>query len=308
MRRWLRRIGLAFLALILCVTFASFAYNVFSAPHTRPAMQLYAGPFVRLDGGLHAYRRWGTRGTPIILLGGFAESATAAWARVAPLLARNHVVYALDLPPFGYSERRGPYTLAGWADQVQAFQRALHLKRPLVVGHSLGAAVAAEVARRDPGAVSGLVLVDGDALRGGGGPAWIGRALIDPYFTSVYRIVLGSDWIIRKILKSAYGPVHPPLDHAEIARWTRPFLVSGTESALRAMAGHGIAGLPFSALQTIKVPSRVVFGAEDSAVPVSSGRRVAGALHAPIVVIPDAGHLALLTSPAAVAAGITGSH
>jgi pimeloyl-ACP methyl ester carboxylesterase len=306
LRRWLRRIGIAFVALIAAVTLASFAYNAVSGSRTQPATALYPGPFVRLDGSLHAYRRWGTRGTPVVLIGGFAE-ASWVWERVAPLLARDHVVYALDLPPFGYSERRGPYTLAAWADQVQAFQHAFHLQRPLLVGHSIGAAVVAEVARRDSASLRGIVLVDGDALRGGGGPTWIRRVLIDPYFTSLYRIVLHSDWIVRRILRQAYGTEHPPLDHAMIARWIRPFSVAGTEAALRSAAGHGIAGLQFSQIQEIRIPARVVFGANDDAVPVSSGRRVAAALHAPFVVIPAAGHLALLTAPAAVAAGITGA-
>jgi pimeloyl-ACP methyl ester carboxylesterase len=306
LRRWLRRIGIALLGLIVAVTLASFSYNAVSGSRTQPATALYPGPFVRLDGSLHAYRRWGTHGTPVVLIGGFAE-ASWVWGRVAPLLARDHIVYALDLPPFGYSERRGPYTLAAWADQVQAFQHAFNLRRPLLVGHSIGAAVVAEVARRDPASLRGIVLVDGDALRGGGGPTWIRRVLIDPYFTSLYRIVLHSDWIVRRILRQAYGPEHPPLDHALIARWIRPFSVSGTEGALHSAAGHGIAGLEFSQIQEIRIPARVVFGADDSAVPVSSGRRVAAALHAPFVVIPGAGHLALLTAPAAVAAGITGA-
>jgi pimeloyl-ACP methyl ester carboxylesterase len=306
LKRWLKRIGIAVLALWAAVTLASVVYNRVSVPHTRPATALYPGPFVRLDGALHAYRRWGTHGSPVILVGGFAEPSWV-WNGVAPRLARDHVVYAVDLPPFGYSERRGPYTLAGWADQVQAFQKAMRLKRPLLVGHSLGAAVVAEVARRDPASVRGIVLLDGDALKGGGGPTWIRKVLIDPYFTSLYRIVVGSDWAVRKILRMAYGPEHPPLTDALIARWTRPFSVSGTESALRSMAGHGIAGLPFSTLATIHVPARVVFGSKDSEVSVSSGRRVAGALHAPLVVIPGAGHLGLLTAPAAVAAAITGA-
>ena len=264
MKRWLKRIGIALLALVIGVTLASVLYNRVSSQPTKPATELYPGPFVRLDGSLHAYRRWGTHGTPVVLVGGFAE-ASWVWERVAPLLARDHVVYAVDLPPFGYSERKGPYTLASWADQVQAFQRALHLKRPLLVGHSIGAAVVSEVARRDPASLRGIVLLDGDALKGGGGPSWIRHVLIDPYFTSLYRMVLHSDWIVRRILRQAYGAVHPPLDHALIARWLRPFSVSGTEGALRSAAGHGIAGLQFSQIQTIRIPARVVFGANDSA-------------------------------------------
>ncbi len=306
MKRWLKRIGIALLALWASVTLASVIYNRVSVPKTRPATALYPGPFVKLDGSQHAYRRWGTHGSPIVLIGGFAE-ASWAWERVAPLLARDHVVYAVDLPPFGYSQRNGPYTLAAWADQVQAFQRALKLKRPLVVGHSLGAAVVAEVARRDPASVRGIVLLDGDALRGGGGPTFVRHLLVDPYFTSLYRLVLGSDWVVRKILRMAYGPEHPPLTQALVDRWTRPFSVSGTETALRSMAGNGIAGLPFAELATIHVPARVVFGSKDTQVPVSSGKRVAAALHAPFFLIPGAGHLGLLTAPAAVASAIAGA-
>jgi len=77
----------------------------------KPATELYGGPFVRADGTLLAYRTWGTQGSPVVLLGGAAESSWV-WHDVGPLLARaGHRVYALDLPPFGYSERRGPYTL-----------------------------------------------------------------------------------------------------------------------------------------------------------------------------------------------------
>ncbi len=306
MKRWLKRIGIALVALWAAVTLASVIYNRVAVPATRPATSLYPGPFIRLDGSLHAYRKWGTHGTPVVLIGGFAEPSWV-WERVAPRLARDHIVYALDLPPWGYSERRGPYTLAAWADQVQAFQRTLKLQRPLLVGHSLGAAVVAEVARRDPASVRGIVLLDGDALRGGGGPTWIRRVIVDPYFTSLYRLVVGSDWLIRKVLRMAYGPEHPPLTHALIAQWTRPFSVSGTESAVRSTAGHGIAGLPFAALATIHVPARVVFGSKDNQVPVSSGKRVAAALHAPFFLIPGAGHLGLLTAPDAVASAIAGT-
>ena len=54
MRRWLKRIGIVLVALILGVTLASFAYNLVSSQPTKPATALYPGPFVRLDGSLHA--------------------------------------------------------------------------------------------------------------------------------------------------------------------------------------------------------------------------------------------------------------
>jgi len=70
LKRWLKRIGIAIVALILAVTLASVAYNLVSSQPTEPATALYPGPFIRLDGSLHAYRRWGTRGTPVVMVGG----------------------------------------------------------------------------------------------------------------------------------------------------------------------------------------------------------------------------------------------
>ncbi len=128
------------LELFAVLTIASVVYNAATADGVKPATKLYAGPFVHVDGKLVAYRSWGTHGTPIILLGGFVVPSSV-WDGVGKRLARDHRVFALDLPPFGYTERRGPYTLRLWIDLVRAFERRLGLHHPVLVGHSLGAAV-----------------------------------------------------------------------------------------------------------------------------------------------------------------------
>ena len=72
-------------------------------------------------------------------------------------------VIALDLPPFGYSERIGRG--ADWPDLVLGVAETLAPQRPLVlIGHSMGAGVAAAAAARSDGRVSQLIFV-------GGGPS-----------------------------------------------------------------------------------------------------------------------------------------
>ena len=56
-----------------------------------------------------------------------------------------------------------------------------------------------------------------------------------------------------------------------------------------------------SDLARVRVPATVVFGQHDSSVPVASGRRVAAVLHAPITIVPGAGHLSHITHPQVVA-------
>ena len=70
------------------------------------------------------------------------------------------------------------------------------------------------------------------------------------------------------------------------------------------MLSNGIQGLGMNDLARVRVPATVVFGQHDGSVPVASGRRVAAVLHAPIPIVPGAGHLSHITHPQAVAAVI----
>jgi pimeloyl-ACP methyl ester carboxylesterase len=290
----------------VAVTACSEGLNLATSRKGVPATELSSGPFIRVDGVLTRYQRWGDRGSPIVLVHGFVES-TYAWSTVAPLMARSHVVYALDLRGFGYSQRLGPYTLAGYTDQLQAFIAALHIHKPLLVGHSLGAAVVAELALRQPKQVAGMVLADGDARAGGAGPGALRSLIVDPFATSIIRIIIRSDAVMREILKSAYGPAHPPLTEALVNTWRGPFRVSGSESALKQMAEHGVPGLTDAQLSQVKVPSILVWGAKDSNVPLSAGRAAAADLGgAPLTILPRAGHLSMLIDPVAFAKAVDG--
>ncbi|MGZ4383176.1 MAG: alpha/beta fold hydrolase [Gaiellaceae bacterium] len=298
-RRWLRWTARAILLLIALMTLFSFSYNLATDGAERPARTLYPGPYLHVDGRSIAYRSFGSRGTPIVLLGGFVE-ASWVWVPVGRLLARNHRVFALDLPPFGYSQRKGPYTLVAWARLVGDFVARLGLRRPLVVGHSLGAAVAVELGLERPRAIGGVVLLDGDALPIGG-PRWFARFLIDPFYTTLFRLLTRSGWVVRQALARAYGPHPPAVSSAQVKAWQRPFLVEGTASAFHAMLGQGIQGVPAARLGRLRVPRLVVWGEHDSVDPLSAGRQAARTLRTRIDVVRSAGHLSMLERPGAVA-------
>jgi pimeloyl-ACP methyl ester carboxylesterase len=303
-RRIAKRALIGFLALALGVTGCSGVYDAVTSPDTRPARELApSGRFVEVAGVLTHYERFGASGSPIVLVGGFLEPSDT-WDGVARRLARHHRVLAMDLAGFGYSERTGSYLLSDWQRQLDAFMRALGIDRALLVGHSLGAGVVAAQALAHPGRTSGIVLLDGDALAGGGGPGVLRDLIVDPYRTSVFRIVRGWDWALRAIIRRAYAPEAVHVSGAELERWRRPLQVDGTEGALARMVGNGIQGLQVADLARVRVPATVAFGQHDSSVPVSSGRRVADVLHAPLTIIPGAGHLSQITHPGAVAAVI----
>ena len=288
------------LALVVTSTLASFAYNLATNGRNKLPQQLYAGPFIRVDGTLLAYRRWGSTGTPIVLLGGAAEPSWV-WHEVGPLLARSHRVFALDIPPFGFSQRRGPYTLAHWVKLVDGFTRQLRLTRPLVVGHSLGAGLAVLYALDHPSATRGIVLLDGDAFPVGG-PGWVAHLLWPPWYTSLYRIATGSDWIVRRVLHDAWPRAN--VTHAVLAQFEAPFRVVGTDGAFKSMLENGIQGVTRTDLEHVRTRRIVVWGAEDSVDSVTAGRKTAAILRARFVRIPNVGHLSMLGNPPAVAVAI----
>jgi pimeloyl-ACP methyl ester carboxylesterase len=302
--RIVRGIVATVIALVVVLSAASFAYNAVTSDPNIPVRQLWQGKFVSADGVLTAYRQWGSKGTPIVLIGGFLEP-TFVWNRVGPkLAAAGHRVYALDLDGFGYSQRRGPSTLQEWSDQVQEFAKALNLRKPIVVGHSLGAAVAVEQARRR--VASRIVLLDGDALRGGGPPHLLSTLLVySPFFTTGFRVLTNWDWAVRRILKDAYGPHGPRIDGAEVKRWTDQLRAKDARVGLQRIAKHGIVGFTSAQLRRMKVTAVVVWGSDDNVDDLGLGRATARDLHAQFVEIPDAGHLSMLERPGLVASAIS---
>jgi pimeloyl-ACP methyl ester carboxylesterase len=283
MRRVLRVAGAVVAGLFVALTLAALAVDLSPVGAARPATKLYRGPFVRVGATLVAYRSWGRRGSPMVLLGGAAEPSWV-WHRVGPLLASGgHRVFALDLPPFGYTERNVPPTMAGWLSLLHGFEHRLGIMRPELVGHSLGAGIAVEESIERPGSVGRVVLLDGDALALGGHGGWAAHLLVYPWYDATFRLLTGWDWLVGRILRNAWGPGAPSFPHSTLVQFERPFRVTGTAGELRALVAHGIPGVRMS---------------DDS---VASGRRTAPALGVPLHLVQGAGHLSMLARPGEVA-------
>ncbi len=145
------------------------------------------------------------------------------------------------------------------------------------------------------------MLLDGDALSFGGSRGWLSDLLVYPYYTAVYRLATGSDWLVGSVLRNAWGANPPALSHPTLAEFERPFRVNGTDGALKQLASGGIPGLTLPELSRLRVPRAVVWGAEDSVDSLASGRATAAALHTHLVAIAGAGHVSMLARPRAVA-------
>jgi haloacetate dehalogenase len=104
-------------------------------------------------------------GPPVLLLHGFPETH-ACWHRVAPELARAHLVIAPDLRGYGGSEAPpgGPrgegYTKREMAAELAELMAGLGHERFAVVGHDRGARVAYRLALDHPDRVTRAALLN----------------------------------------------------------------------------------------------------------------------------------------------------
>ena len=112
------------------------------------------------SGGVFVQEKGPADGIPVVLFHG-----TAAWSELwrhtsDALAAAGFHVIALDLPPFGFSDRPGGYTRQDQAARINDVLDTLKAAPAIIVGHSFGAGAATELAMRYPDRARALVLVD----------------------------------------------------------------------------------------------------------------------------------------------------
>jgi pimeloyl-ACP methyl ester carboxylesterase len=121
---------------------------------------------VTVDGCSIHYLAWGRRGLPgLVLVHGGAAHAHW-WSFLAPQLARDHHVVALDLSGHGDSGRRDAYPRETWAKEVMAVASDAGFDRPpILVGHSMGGFVCITAASLHGDRLAGAVILDSPVRR-----------------------------------------------------------------------------------------------------------------------------------------------
>jgi pimeloyl-ACP methyl ester carboxylesterase len=120
---------------------------------------------IKINGRQAHYLKAGN-GPPVVLIHGGASDARD-WTRMMTALSSRFSFYALDLLGYGQSEKneKGFY-LNEFIDFMSGFIDVLKLEKPVLVGHSLGGRFCLDVAIKDQGKISKLVLVDATGFGG----------------------------------------------------------------------------------------------------------------------------------------------
>ncbi len=243
-----------------------------------------AGPsyeFADTPAGRLRYTRRGTGDNAVLLIHGFGGDLDN-WLFNAEALSEGASVYALDLPGHGQSTKAVPEpTVAGLAKAVLGFMDTLGIDKAHLVGHSLGGAIAIEVARQAKGRVKSLTLINSAGL----GPE-INMDYIDGFISAASRRDL------KPALENLFadGSLVSRQMVDDLLKYKRLDGVGDALNALRkGIFTNGSQAMILSdPLKSAGVPVLVIAGAEDKIIPPAHAKGVAGAK---VEIIESAGHM-----------------
>lgn len=256
----------------------------------------------------------GAPGKPVILMvHGLGGNMLNLLMELAPRLKDEYRIVAIDRPGSGHSVgapgRPGNVRAHAWV--VRDVIEALGLERPLLVGHSLGGAIALATALDHPKHVGGLALIAPLTDLETAPPAvFQGLAVTNPLTRRIIAWTLAVPTSIRQgaeTLAHVFGPDKVPDNFATAGGGLLGLRPSAYETASRDLvaSGQDLPGL-IERYRTLKLPVGVLYGSKDQ---VLSAKKHGAAMRERIEglqyeEIEGAGHMIPITRPEETAAFI----
>lgn len=197
-------------------------------------------------------------------------------------------VYTLDLPGHGRSGVQGGKTIESYANTVASFVRTVGAEQSIIVGHSMGGAIALTMALNHSGWVGGLVLIASGA-----------RLRVSPSILAK----IGEDFedSVELITRLAWAQDTPS---TLTQRGRDALLETGSDvlwDDLSACDRFDVTGR----LEEITHPTLVIAGTADQLTPAKYGRFLTKNLpNAQLVLVEGAGHMVMLERPAETAKAV----
>jgi pimeloyl-ACP methyl ester carboxylesterase len=257
-------------------------------------------------GGVRAHVRDEGRpdGTPVVLIHGSMGSLHMWEGWVRELQGKARLI-SLDLPGHGLTGTwpRDEYTVEAYADFIEVLVDTLKLERFVLVGHSMGGAVAWSFAATRPDRVMGLVLVDSSGYPREGSEAPLPTRLARMPVLGDLGIYFKPDRLVRRSLEEVYVD-QAMVTPERIRRYAELQRFPGNRAATlqRARTQEPLDPTP---LKRLDVPALIIWGVKDRWVPVADAFRFQEDIKgAKLALFDNLGHNPQEENPKATAAAL----
>ncbi len=304
------------ISIVLAVLLAALAglsgYASWNAERKAPMI----GKRVAVNGAsLHVFETGNRQSAlpPVVLIHGASVNLRDMEMSLGRALAADRRVLMIDRPGRGYSERPvNGYQLDVQSAYIHDAVQALGYEKPLIVGQSLGGAVALNYALNYQDEISGLVLLAPVSHEWPGGVAWYNSASEIPVIGFLLRrlvIPVYGYFVAEKGIAESFAPDTPPPGYYERSGLALLFRagdfrnnaadIANLKSEIRKQQGR---------YGELKLPVAILTGTSDSTVSPdihskALGREIAGAS---LKLLPDTGHALHHAETAAIVDVING--
>lgn len=164
------------------------------------------------DGLEFAYYQTGSGELDLLIQHGYSDSALC-WGYLPDDLGKNYRVTLMDARGHGDSAKpESGYDLTTMAGDMIALMKHLNMKKPVIIGHSMGGSLAAHIAASEPDLPGGTVLID---------PAFRNRTVVSDRSNEMEELKKKSVIEIADAIRSK----HPD--------WPEVFVVPSAEAKLK---------------------------------------------------------------------------
>jgi pimeloyl-ACP methyl ester carboxylesterase len=281
--RWFRKLALFLIVVVVIFSMVPYMIPVDGTMDVIPARPFEESQFYEVnDISLH-YRQWIPAGRPLegklLLIHGLGGS-TFSWRKnVEVLRAAGFAVVTVDLPGFGYSDRKSGINHSQASRSQLLWQLLDHVDENMpedaktldwvLAGHSMGGGTAAAMTMSDPDRAKALVLIDGAVFDNA--PGITNMLLRYPpaarWLQVFLRYYAFKPERIGTLLSSAYGQT---AEADEVEGYLAPFRLKGTTRTLVDLV-RTAENEPVDGLIQLEVPIYGIWGSDDTWVPMEQG-------------------------------------
>src|ERR1051326_6758050 len=312
--KWFFRTLVAVIGLIVLVSIV-FRFVTFLRENKTPQQGAPAGGEFVSAGDIKMYvqEKGPQTGQPVVFIHGFG-AWSETWRKTLDALAEQGFhVYALDVPPFGFSEKvtTGKFSRQDQAQRIIAVLDSLHLSQVILVGHSVGGRPTVEAALIQPQRIKALVLVDPAMGFGVDGqfeqnhPSFLTKVFfaIKPLRNSALALTVTNPLLTKKLLSTFVADPNV-LTPSLLAIYQKPFVVKDSTNRLGdwlkvlSQDQDNSQSANFANFSKLTMPTMLIWGNKDAITPLGQGQKLNQLIpKSSLVVLDGLGHIPQIENP-----------